>query len=88
MKKDLAELEKLIKKALEKEEIIVDSVTYLKNSGNYNVLSVVLDKVGGIDLDTIVHATNIINPIVDEYDFTDDSYILDVISKERGKDNE
>ena len=88
MKKDLTELENLIKKALEKEEIIVDSVTYLKNSGNYNVLSVVLDKVGGIDLDTIVHATNIINPIVDEYDFTDDSYILDVISKERGKDNE
>ena len=88
MKKDLTELENLIKKALEKEEIIVDSVTYQKNSGNYNVLSVVLDKVGGIDLDTIVHATNIINPIVDEYDFTDDSYILDVISKERGKDNE
>lgn len=88
MKKDLAELEKLIKKALEAKEIIVDSVTYEKNSGNYNVLSVVLDKVGGIDLDTIVDATNIINPIVDDYDFTDDSYILDVTSKERGDYNE
>ena len=88
MKKDLAELEKLIKKALEVKEIIVDSVTYEKNSGNYNVLSVVLDKVGGIDLDAIVDATNIINPIVDDYDFTDDSYILDVTSKERGKDYE
>lgn len=88
MKKDLAELEKLIKEALEAKEIIVDSVTYEKNSGNYNVLSVVLDKVGGIDLDTIVDATNIINPIVDDYDFTDDSYILDVTSKERGDYNE
>ena len=88
MKKDLKELENLIKKALEKEEILVDSVTYQKNSGNYNVLSVVLDKVGGIDLDTIVNATNIINPIVDRYDFTDDSYILDVTSKERGGENE
>ena len=88
MKKDLAELEKLIKKALEVKEIIVDSVTYEKNSGNYNVLSVVLDKVGGIDLDAIVDATNIINPIVDDYDFTDDSYILDVTNKERGKDYE
>ncbi len=88
MKKDLAELEKLIKKALEVKEIIVDSVTYEKNSGNYNVLSVVLDKVGGIDLDAIVDATNIINPIVDDYDFTDDSYILDVTSKERGDYNE
>ena len=88
MKKDLAELEKLIKEALEAKEIIVDSVTYEKNSGNYNVLSVVLDKVGGIDLDAIVDATNIINPIVDDYDFTDDSYILDVTSKERGDYNE
>ena len=88
MKKSLEELEKLIKEALEAKEIIVDSVTYEKNSGNYNVLSVVLDKVGGIDLDTIVDATNIINPIVDDYDFTDDSYILDLTSKERGKDYE
>lgn len=84
MKSTLEELEAKIKEVLTKEDIIVDSVTYEKNSGNYNVLSVVLDKVGGIDLDTIVDATNIINPIVDEYDFTDDSYILDVVSKERG----
>ena len=88
MKKDLKELETKIREALEEKEIIVDSVTYLKNSGNYNVLSVVLDKVGGIDLDTIVDATNIINPIVDDYDFTDEAYILDVASKERGGDNE
>ena len=88
MKKDLKELETKIREALEEKEIIVDSVTYLKNSGNYNVLSVVLDKVGGIDLDTIVDATNIINPIVDDYDFTDEVYILDVTSKERGGDNE
>ena len=80
--------EKKFRRTREKESIIVDSVTYEKNSGNYNVLSIVLDKVGGIDLDTIVDATNIINPIVDEYDFTEDSYILDVVSKERGEDNE
>ncbi len=86
--KKLDELESLIKVALKEKEIIVDSVTYLKNSGNYNVLSVVLDKIGGIDLDTIVLATNIINPIVDRYDLTDESYILDVTSKERGEGNE
>lgn len=88
MKNTLEELEKKIREVLTKEEIIVDSITYEKNSGNYNVLSIILDKVGGIDLDTIVDATNIINPIVDEYDFTDDSYILDVASKERGENNE
>ncbi|MCM1053633.1 MAG: ribosome maturation factor RimP [Ruminococcus sp.] len=88
MKKTLDELESKVKEALASEEIIVDSVTYKKNSGNYNVLEIVLDKVGGIDLDTIVMATNIINPIVDDYDFTDDSYMLDVVSKERGEINE
>lgn len=86
--KKLDELKDLIIEAMKSEEIIVDSITYEKNSGNYNVLSVVLDKVGGIDLDTIVKATNIINPIVDANDFTDDSYILDVTSKERGNENE
>ncbi len=88
MKKTLEELETKIKEALREDEIIVDEVSYQKNSGNYNVLSVVLDKVGGIDLDTIVSATNKINPIVDKYDFTDDAYILDVVSKERGEKNE
>ena len=86
--KSLEELEKLIREAFIGTDILVDSVTYEKNSGNYHVLSVVLDKVGGIDLDAIVDATNVINPIVDEYDLTDDSYILDVISKERGDDHE
>ena len=88
MKRTLEELESKIKEVLAQDSIIVDSITYTKNSGNYNVLSIVRDKVGGIDLDTIVSATNIINPIVDEYDFTDDSYILDVVSKERGEINE
>lgn len=88
MKEQLAKLEAKIKEVLASEEILVDSLTYERNSGNYNVLSIVLDKVGGIDLDTIVQATNIINPIVDEYDFTEDSYILDVVSKERGENNE
>ena len=88
MKKTLEELENKIREAMLKENIILDSLVYEKNSGNYNILSVVLDKVGGIDLDTIVMASNIINPIVDKYDFTDDSYILDVVSKERGDNNE
>ena len=86
--KSLEELEKLIREAFIGTDILVDSVTYEKNSGNYHVLSVVLDKVGGIDLDAIVDATNVINPIVDEYDLTDESYILDVTSKERGDDHE
>ena len=79
----LESLKKALEEALKTKEIIVDEITTEKK-GEYNFLTVVLDKIGGIDLEAIVEATNIINPIVDEYDICDDSYILDVISKERG----
>jgi len=79
----LEDLKKELSEVLSKDEIIVDEI-YTEKQGKYNILTIVLDKVGGIDLDTIVDATNIINPIVDKYDICDDSYILDVISKERG----
>lgn len=79
----LEDLKKALEEALKSKEIIVDEIT-IEKKGKYHFLTVVLDKVGGIDLETIVDATNIINPIVDKYDICDDSYILDVISKERG----
>ena len=63
--------------------IIVDSVKY-ETEGNYNFLKIELDKVNGIDLDTIVAATEVINPIIDKLDLIDDSYFLDITSKEKG----
>ena len=44
-----------------------------------------MDKIGGIDLETITAATHIVNDVVDDANITDDSYILDVVSKERGE---
>lgn len=82
----LEKLKEELVKVLKEKEIIVDEIT-IEKKGKYNFLTIVLDKVGGINLDEIVDATNIINPIVDEYDICDDSYILDVISKERGDIN-
>lgn len=79
---ELKILKEKISNALSK-DIIVDEVTYRKE-GTINFLEIVLDKENGIDLDTIVDATNIINPIVDEMDFIDESFIMDVVSKERG----
>lgn len=76
-------LREKINKALKDKEIFVDDISYRKN-GKYNFLEITLDKVGGIDMDGIVDATNIINPIVDKEEITDDSYILDISSKERG----
>ena len=80
---ELKLLKKKISEVLSSKNIIVDEVTYRKE-GTINFLEIVLDQDGGIDLDTIVDATNIINPIVDEMDFIDESFIMDVVSKERG----
>lgn len=79
----LEELKNELSKILNESDIIVDDI-YIEEKNNYKFLTIVLDKVGGIDLDEIVAATEIINPIVDKYDICDDSYIMDVISKERG----
>ncbi len=83
MQEKLENIRKNIEPALKQQEIIITDITY-HNEGNYNFLTIELDKINGIDLDEIVEATNIINPIIDKLDFIDDSYILDVISKERG----
>ncbi len=83
MENKLKDLEKKVNEALKSMHIIVSSIE-IKEEKKYKFLTIELDKVGGIDLDTIVEATNIINPIVDKYDFIEDSYILDVISKEQG----
>ena len=80
-------LEKLkidLQERLDSEEIIVDDVTF-EEKGKYHFLTVTLDKIGGIDLETIVDATKIVNEVVDKADITDESYILDVVSKERGE---
>ncbi len=81
--KNLEKLRDTLVTVLKEKDIIVDDI-FIKKKGKYNFLTVVLDKVGGIDLDGIVEATHLINPIVDEYDICDSEYILDVISKERG----
>lgn len=83
--KKLDELKSELSLVLNEKDVIVDDIS-LDKKGKYTFLTIVLDKVGGINLDEIVDATNIINPIVDKYDICDDSYILDVISKERGNE--
>ncbi len=76
------ELKALIEEVLD-DDIIVDSIK-MEEENNYLFLKIILDRPGGLDLDTIVEATNKINPIVDEYDIKEENYILDISSKERG----
>ena len=79
----LEEIKKNIESPMQEMNIIVDSITWEKE-GNYFYLKITLDRVNGLDLDTIVEATNIINPIIDKLDLIDEEYILDISSKERG----
>ncbi|MBQ3020684.1 MAG: hypothetical protein IJD92_00490 [Bacilli bacterium] len=83
MESTLEKIKEIISEPISKLDLVVDSIEYVKN-GKYYFLNIVLDRINGIDLDTIVEATNIINPILDEYDLISDEYILDISSKERG----
>ena len=83
MNRILEEIKNAIIEPMKEMDIIVDSVTY-ETEGNYTFLRIELDRVNGLDLDTIVEATNVINPIIDKLDLIDDSYILDISSKEKG----
>ncbi len=72
---------KLVEKPLNEVGINILSVTYEKETSNY-FLRIIIDKVGGVDLDTCVLASEIINPILDDANIIDDdNYILDVCSK-------
>ncbi len=83
MEQVLEKLQIKLQKELKDDEIIVDSVTF-EVKGKYKFLTVTLDKIGGIDLDTIVEATKKVNDVVDKMDIPEENYILDVVSKERG----
>ena len=83
MDKVLNKIKESIEGPMQEMGIVVTSIDFVEE-GTYRFLRIELDKASGIDLDTIVEATNVINPIIDKLDLIDDSYILDIISKEKG----
>ena len=79
----LAKIRELIESPMQEMDIVVDSVVW-ETENKLNTLRIVLDRVNGLDIDAIVEATNVINPILDEYDLIDQEYVLDICRKERG----
>lgn len=75
---------KLIEKDVEKLGVRIDSVKLEKESGNL-FLRIVIDRDEIIDVDTCVEVTNIINPLLDEANLIEESYMLDVSTKEKGR---
>ena len=76
-------VKEVIGKAIEKLNLVVDSVIYEKENG-HNFLRICLDSEDIIDLNLIVEATNIINPLLDEADLINEEYHLDIYGKSKG----
>ena len=77
----------LIVDEVSKMGITIDSVVYEKEGSNY-FLRIVIDRDKIIDIDTCVEVTKVINPLLDNLDVIEDSYILDISSKEKGENYE
>ncbi len=75
----MEKIKKVLEGPLNEINVKIDSIEYLNGE-----LRIVLDSEEILDLDKIVEATNIINPILDKHDFIKESYVLDVSSKEKG----
>lgn len=73
----------LIGNSLEELNVYVYDVVYEKE-GKYYYLRVVLDSNEMIDMERVVAATKIIDPLLDNLDIEDDNYILDVYAKSKG----
>lgn len=83
MENILKQIAELIEQPMQEMEINVEKIEWVQENKN-NFLKIELDKINGLDLDTVVEATNIINPILDKADLIKEEYILDISSKERG----
>jgi len=77
-------IKSLLEGKLKEIDIWIDQVIYEKEGSTW-FLRIIIDSENIIDLDKCVEATNIISPILDKEDLIEESYILDVCSKERGE---
>ncbi len=78
------QVKKLIEKEVEKLGVRIDSVKLEKEGGNL-FLRIVIDRDEVIDIDACVEVTNVINPLLDEANLIEESYMLDVSTKEKGR---
>lgn len=73
----------LLKGELDSLGVYIDSVKE-EYEGKTKYLRVVLDGPEVIDIDKVVNATKIIDPIVEKANFIEGKYILDVYAKSKG----
>lgn len=81
----IEEVTNLITNPVQQAGYIIDEIMYVKEDNN-NFLRVIITKNGIIDVEDCVTVSNIINPLLDEADLIEETYILDVCSKEKGSE--
>ncbi len=74
----------LIEENVKKLGVNIDNIEYVKEGTNY-FLRITIDNDGIIDVDKCVEVTNVVSPLLDTVDIIDDSYILDITTKEKGE---
>ncbi len=75
----------LIGNKLDDLNVYIYDVVYEKEGKN-NYLRVVLDSEEIIDIDKVVEATKIIDPLLEKENVIQEKYILDVYAKSKGDD--
>ena len=78
---------KIIGHSLDELNMFVDDV-FFSDEEDGKTLNIVLDSEEVIDSNRITDASKIINELIDENDPINESYILDIYSKEKGEENE
>lgn len=78
-------IKELLNPILKDLNMFVDS-SVLEQENNNLFLRICLDSDKTLDLNRIVEATNIINPLMDKADLVNDKYILEVYGKSKGSD--
>lgn len=76
----LEKIKELVKEPLNKENIELVDV-FFENEGGVDNLYIIIDKKPYVDVEVCVLATNIVNPLLDEADLIEESYVLNVCSK-------
>lgn len=79
-----SKVREVLEKEVEKLGVVIDSITLEKEDNNL-FLRIVIDRDEIIDIDKCVEVTNVINPLLDKADLIEESYILDVSTKEKGR---
>lgn len=74
----------LVGNKLDELNLFIDDVVYEKK-GNINYLRICLDSDNIIDVNTVVLATKIIDPLIDDASLINEEYILDIYGKSKGE---